>query len=590
LVAGIRIMIRFLTVFCCWISFSLSAQIKFEATVSKSTVALNERVRVEFTMNEDGDNFVPPDFESSGFQIFSGPSQSIRELWVNGRGSFNKTYTYFLIPEKKGTLTIKSAAIEINNRIYRTNPIKVQVTNAIDPRNDPNTAPVAKNSALYLVTEVSNSNPYVNEPVQVVQKLYFNYNTEISDARDIQKPRYNDFWSQDIEISMFEPETTIFKGNRCLSVILKKAVVYPQKAGKLVIDPYILEVDCRIPTGRMTIFGEVITTDDVRRLTSSGKTIQVKPLPEANKPKNFSGAVGQFSFQALTKKNTIKFGESFDLALKITGEGNLKLFRLPALELPSNLEVYDPEHIENVVTPFKGMTGTIADRYTIVPQEQGIFSIKKLSFSYFDLKTKTYKTITLPDILLTVNDGPGLQAKGQGKNNREVAKAPTFAPLKRDTELKDIGTVDFLGSGLYFLLLFLPLLGIPMAVYIRKRMEENSADIVGNQIRKNSALAKKYLLEADKNKSDKASFYVALEKALHNFLKAKLRIETAEMRKETIQQIMNEKGADASTVADFIMLIENCEVARYAPSSASVIQNDYETAVKLITELEKQMA
>ena len=580
---------RFLTAFSCCISLTLSAQIKFEATVSKSTVALNERFKVEFTMNVDGDNFVPPDFESSGFQIFSGPSQSIRELWVNGRGSFNKTYTYFLIPEKKGGLIIKSAAIEFNNRIYRTNPIKVAVTNAIDPRNDPNTAPVAKNNALYLVTEVSNSNPYVNEPVQVVQKLYFNYNTEISDARDIQKPRYNDFWSQDIEISMFEPETSVFKGNRCLSVILKKAVVYPQKSGKLVIDPYVLEVDCRIPTGRVTIFGEMITTDAVQRLTSSGKTITVKPLPEANKPSNFTGAVGQFSFQALTKKNAIKFGESFDLALKVTGEGNLKLFRLPALELPENLEVYDPEHIENVVTPFKGMNGTIADRYTIVPQEQGKFAIKKLSFSYFNPKTKSYTTIALPDILLTVNDGPGLQAGGPDKNKRVEAKTATFAPLKNETALQEIANTDFLGSGWYFVLLFLPLLGIPIAFFIRKQIAKNAADVVGNQIRRNTVLAKKYLLEADKNRANKTPFYVAMEKALHNFLKAKLQIETTAMRKETIVILMKDKGANERTLSEFITLIENCEFARYAPSSTNGIQNDYETAVRLIAELEKQL-
>lgn len=582
---------RFLTVCLCCFSLALSAQIKFEAAVSKSTVALNERFRVEFTMNEDGDNFVPPDFEASGFQIFSGPSQSIRELWVNGRGTFNKTYTYFLVPEKKGTLVIKAAAIEINNRIYRTNPVKITVTNAVDPRNDPNNAPVARNSAMYLVTEVSNSSPFVNEPVQVVQKLYFNYNTEINDARDIQKPRYNDFWNQDIEISMFEPVPTVYKGQRCLSVVLKKAVVYPQKSGKLVIDPYVLEVDCRIPTGRMTIFGEMITTENVRRLTSSGKTITVKALPETGKPKNFTGAVGDFTFEALSKKNTIKFGESFDLALKVTGEGNLKLFRLPVVELPENLEVYDPEHIENVVTPFSGMSGTIADRYTIVPQEKGTFSIKKLAFSYFDLKTKSYKTITLPDILLTVKDGPGLPAggyAGKGKNNA-TEKTATFAPLKLETELHPIATHDFLGSVWYYLLLLLPLLGIPIAIYVRKRKMVAEADIVGNKMRLNSALAKKYLSEAQKNLNQKEPFYVALEKALHNFLKAKLHLETADMSKETIRGLMKDKGADAITLSEFMKLIENCEFARYAPSSAAAIQSDYETAVRLLTELEKQM-
>ena len=85
-------------------------------------------------------------------------------------------------------------------------------------------------------------------------------------------------------------------------------------------------------------------------------------------------------------------------------------------------------------------------------------------------------------------------------------------------------------------------------------------------------------------------FYIALEKALHNFLKAKLHIETSEMSKDTIQSILLERKASENTVSEFIKLVENCELARYAPSSSVAIQSDFDKAVGLISELEKQIS
>lgn len=588
---GMNRMRQLLFVCLTFFMVNATAQIKMEAAASKSTLPLHDKLRVDFTVNADGDNFVPPDFEESGFSVFSGPIQSIRELWVNGRGTFNKTYTYLLVPEKKGTLTIKPATIEFNNRIYRSNGLKITVTDAVDPSKDPANMPVASNSNMYLVTEVSKTNPYVNEPITVVQKLYFNYNTDINDVRDIQKPHYNDFWSQEIETANFVPEQTVFRGHRCLSVVLKKAVVYPQKAGKLVIDPYILEVDCSIPTGRMTIFNQLITRDISQRLTSSGKAIQVKALPESGKPTNFTGAVGNFNFEAIPSKGTLKFGESLDLTLRVSGDGNLKLFQLPKLELSNDWEVYDPEHIEKVVTPILGMTGYIADRYTLVPQHKGSFVIPALTFSYFDPQSQSFKTKSVPAITIEVKDGPGLPAGGlaHGKNGKTKTEQAVFEPIKTASHWVTRNATDFLGSTLYFILLILPFLGIPILLMYRKRKSEQEADVEGNKIKRSNALVKQYLSEAQRNLNQKEPFYVALEKAMHNFLKAKLRLETSEMSKETIRNLMKEKDADAITVAEFIKLIENCEFARYAPSSAAAIQTDFDTAVRLLTELEKQM-
>lgn len=576
------------------IAQSLSAQVQFEAKVSKNTLGINERLRIEFNMNADGDNFVAPNFEASGFRVIGGPSQSVSQSWINGKSSFNKSYIYILLPTQKGQLTIKQAAIEINGQIYKTSPVKINVTNAVEIPKDPNEAPaVSADDNIYLVADISKSNPYLNEPITVVYKLYFSYSIGISNWRELNKPKYNDFWSQNIDIKQLKAEEGMFKGERYRYVVLRKTVLYPQKSGKLEIEPLSLDIDCQVPSNRRNFWGQPIMVEDSKRVSAGSKIINVRALPESGKPVDFSGAVGQFDFKVNPSKTTLKNGESLDLTLSVIGKGNLKLFSLPKPVVPTALEMYDPVHEENVTTPLTGMTGRITDKYTIIPQYKGSYQIKPLSFSYFDLASGRYKTITSQPITITVLDGPSV-ASGAKSNPTEVTKnkvevAKSFAFIKPKTSLKSMEKEDFLGSGLFYSLVALPFLAIPLLIVGRRRKRAIDNDVVGNKIRKSNALAKKYLSEAKKQLGQKEPFYIALEKALHNFLKAKLNIETSDMSKEKIREILTERNAQPETISEFITLTENCEFARYAPSSDTAIQQDYEKAVEIISNLEKQL-
>ncbi|WP_412476838.1 BatD family protein [Flavobacterium sp. TBRC 19031] len=576
------------------IAQSLTAQVQFEAKVSKNTLGINERLRIEFNMNADGDNFVPPPFEACGFRVVGGPSQSVSQSWINGKSSFHKSYIYILLPTQKGQLTIKQAAIEINGQIYKTSPVKINVTNAVQLPRDPNEAPVVSvDDNLHLVADISKSNPYLNEPITVVYKLYVGYNIGVSNWRELNKPKYNDFWSQNIDIKQLKAEEGVFKGERYQCVILKKVVLYPQKSGKLEIEPLSLDVDCQVPSNRRNYWGQPIMVEDSKRVSAGSKIINVRALPENGKPADFSGAVGQFDFKVKPSKTTLKNGESLDLTLSVIGKGNLKLFSLPKPIVPTALEMYDPVHEENVSTPLTGMTGRITDKYTIIPQYKGSYQIKSLSFSYFDLISGRYKTITSQPISITVLDGPSV-ASGEKPNPSEVVKnkvevAKSFAFIKPKTSLKSMEKEDFLGSGLFYSLVALPFLAIPLLIVGRRRKQAIDNDVVGNKIRKSNALAKKYLSDAKKYLGQKEPFYIALEKALHNFLKAKLNIETSDMSKEKIREILTERNAQSETISEFITLTENCEFARYAPSSDTAIQQDYEKAVAIISNLEKQL-
>jgi hypothetical protein len=569
------------------------AQVQFEAKASKTTLGLNERLRIDFIMNMDGDNFTQPSFE--GFRVIAGPSQQVSQSWINGKSSFEKVYSYYLLPSQKGTLVIKQASIEYNGQIYKTSPVKITVTNAVQEARNPDDAPqVSADDNLYLVADISKTNPYINEPITVVYKLYFSYNIGINNWRELDKPKYNDFWSQNIDIKELVGEEGMFKGEKYRFVVLRKTVLYPQKSGKLVIEPLSLDIDVQLPTNRRDMFGRVIVTAGNKRVSAGAKTIAVKALPETGKPADFSGAVGKYDFKVIPSKTNLKNGESLDLLVSVTGNGNMKLFNLPKPVVPSSLEMYDPVHDEKVNTTLSGMSGKISDKYTIIPQFKGKYPIKPMQFSYFDLNTKSYKTISSSEIMINVLDDGSV-------NNQVAAITPTvqrnvivgseqFKYIKLKTDLVAVKMQDFYGSKTFYGLLLLPFLMLPLIVLVKKKREAVAGDIFGNRIKMNNKLAKKYLSEAKKQINNKEPFYVALEKAMHNFLKAKLHIETSDMSKSNIKQLLESKNVNAQTIIDFINLTENCELARYALTSSSMIQNDFEKAVEIISDLEKQIA
>jgi hypothetical protein len=573
------------------------AQVEFKAVPSKTSLGVNERLIVEFSVNADGDNFTPPQFP--GFKV-SGPYQTVSNSWINGKTSFSKGYKYLLIPTGKGTFTIASATIEVDGKVLKTAPIKVKVGDAIagaDPNpyanNQQHQQEMQQNTAdgVHLVAEVSKTTPYVNEPVTVVYKIYVSPTTSVSGWKEVASPQYNDFWSQNIDIKNLQLQQEMYEGKMYRMVVLRKTVLYPQKDGRLEIEPLTLDVSMQVPNGRADFFGRQFMVATSKVVSAGKKYINVKALPEKGKPANFSGAVGNFTFTVKPSKTTITNGESIQLELAVSGKGNLKLFTLPKPQVPAALEMYDPEHTESVTTPLTGMQGKIVDNYTIVPQNKGKYPIKEISFSWFDLATHTYKTVNHNEIMINVLNVPANQesASKEESNKKTVQSTEPFRFIALETSLKPVGRDDFFGSGLFYGLLTLPFLLIPFIIFGRKKKEAYDSDVVGSKKRENNKLAKKYLGEAKKQLGNKAAFYLALEKALHNFLKAKLNIETGDMSRDNIKELLLSRNAKEDTVLAFSKIMDSCEFARYAPSSDSAMQQDYDSAVSVITALEKQI-
>ena len=573
--------------------YSQDQGVSFITEVSKKKLGVNENVRVDFKMNKDGDNFEAPSFD--GFRVVGGPNQSVSNMWINGKRTFSKTYSYFITPIKKGSYSIGQAKIEIDSKIYKTIPVKITVSESVTINKDPNDASYVANENLHLVAEISNIKPYLNQGFSVVYKLYFSPQINVTNVGEIESPEFNNFWSNNIKIPRLQIERGSFKGESYNYVIWKKIVLYPQKSGKLNILPLSLDVSVDVPTNKRDFFGNRIYTQLSKTVTAGKREINVSDLPE-NAPENFSGAVGEFEVEFTSTKTELNASESLQATLKVTGKGNLKLFSLPNLEVPSSLEKYDPEYKENVKTNIAGMSGNIANTYTLVPQFKGKYPISPVEFVYFNPKSKSYETIFSKEILINVLEGPSsysqnnIDLKSSNSITNEISNSKNeFKFIKTKAGLTLLKKSNFIYSMTFYLLLLFPIALIILVLLFFKSKKPSLSEIKDYKSRRANNLAKKYLLESKNSLEKKDVFYIALEKALHNFLKSKFLIETSEFNKVKITRLLSEKNIKKESIELFINLIENCEFARFTPASDVAVNNDYKNAVKVISEIDKQI-
>jgi len=515
-------------------------------------------------------------------------------MWVNGKRTFSKSYSYFLTPTKKGSLTIGQATIEIDDNIYKTLPVKISVSESVAVSKDPNDPTYVVNENLHLVAEISNTNPYLNEGISIVYKLFYSPQINVTNVGEIETPEFENFWSQNIKIPRLQIERGSFKGDNYNFVTWKKTVLYPQKSGKLDILPLSLDVSVDVPTNRRDFFGNRIYNQVSKKVTAGKRSINVKALP-GNAPESFNGAVGKFDIKLNTNKTELNASESLQAIVKISGKGNLKLFSPPSVQVPNSLEKYDPEYNEKVSTSLAGMKGFISNTYTLVPQFQGKYPIRSVEFTFFNPQLNKYETINSEDIIINVLEGPlsldenNINTINTQSSNNILSSINQFKFIKTDSDLVKINSKPFIYSLSFYLILIFPVLAILLLVIFFKSNNITSSKLKESKSRRANKLAKKYLSEARKNLENKDMFYVALEKALHNFLKSKLFIETSDYSKEKISKLLYSKDIEKESLELFIKLIENCEFARFTPASEFKINNDYENAVKVITKIDKEI-
>ncbi|WP_177761592.1 BatD family protein [Flavobacterium sp. I3-2] len=579
------------------------SQFTFVSEVSRNSIGINERIEVRFSMNQDGDNFNPPNFEN--FKVVGGPMHSVSQVWVNGKASFTKSFSYYLVPEKKGILQIGTATIEYRGTVYKSNVVTVKVGDAVQqqqrqqqnygyggyygrqPQSQPQIDRSKMGEGIFLDREISNTNPYVNEPITVVYRLYVSHNAGVRNIGQAELPKYKNFWSHTIDEKEMRVQVGQYKGKEYRYIVLQKVVLLPLKDGTLDLEPFELNLQIESMTGRYDIFGAPEIVLNEKQYSTGSKKINVKPLPLENQPIDFTGAVGKFDFKVTPNKTTVKANETIELNVSVNGSGNLDLLNLPKPVAPAVLEIYDPQLIEKINKNIKtGMDGSKTEKYTIVPQYKGKYVIKPMSFSYFDVASKTYKTITSEEIVIDVTEGPELPTNLPEKD--ELSNSDVFVDIVKEVNFDTEEKSNFFDTNLFYFLLIAPIVAMPLVVLVDRQRKKAAGDIVGNRLRTNNRLAKKYLGEAKRNLGNKDKFYEALERCLHNFLKAKLHIETSEMSNDIIVETLRNKNISEESIQAFMHLKETCEMARYSQMSVETMNNDYAQAADVISSLEKQ--
>lgn len=595
-------------IFLCLNALLLKAQTpSFVAQVSKNKVVIGEVFQLAFTINGQGNNLVYPNLNM--FDIYSGPNQSQSMSIVNGNMSQSTTVSFYLLPKKEGKFTIGSASIMSGGQKLETKPIVIEVmkgnpANAQANQNQQQnqqqaTPPTSKNidgDDLFVKTSLNKSKCILGEQLILSQRVYSR--VDLRGFQNVKFPPYNGFWTQqetgNQQIDLHQENVN---GVMYYVAELSKVYVFPQRTGKLTIEPIEIECVVRRAVNRQPrnifeqFFGAGGYEDVIVKVKSKPVSVDVIDLPSNNKPLNFTGAVGDFSYKAEVDNHTIKANEAINLKITITGKGNIKLIDPLKLNLPESFEVYDPKISENIKTQ-GGVSGSVVYNYLMIPREKGEFILNNIEFNYFNPDKKQYISLPSPDIAINVlqGDASSAQVVTSTKNGIKETENDIRYIKTGDLELQSQGSY-FFSSFTHYMLLLVPICLFILGLFFVNRYNKANSDVVAVKERKAARIAKKQLVQAEKHmqQNEKELFFNETLNALNKYISDKFAIAIADLSKEKIKEMLLQKQMDELIITRLIDTLNTCEYAKYAPSAVTGDLNKvYNDTVQLISDIENR--
>ena len=563
---------------------ALAAQAASFTVEAPRQVVEGTKFNVTFVLkNGDGGHFTPP--EVSGAKLIYGPSvsHSYSSSWVNGKSSSSSSeeYTMMYKATSTGKCHIGAASVVVGGTKLTTKPLTIDVLpagsqpkqqtqttpGAPTPYSDPMTQSADKavsGKDLFVRIEMSKPRVYEQQAVVCTIKLYTKY--QISQFMPTIQPSFDGFLIEEIPVQPSLNKVETFNGERYMTAILKKCILYPQQSGKLTITSGNYDVSVVQFDTFKSIFGTISNpVEKDLKVQSNSATINILPLPEP-KPASFTGAVGKFNVTTdLQPASGFKTYSAATYRYIISGTGNIKYIKAPEVKFPEQFDVYDPKTDAQVNDGGGDMSGKVIVSYSFIPQYAGEFDIPTGEFSYFDPDAGKYETITIPARHLTV-------AKGEGQpSNHYRMKNMDIRPIKSgNLELKKSHgyIVDHWSYWLWFLL---PLLAVAaLLLYYRKQLKER-ADVRHMRSKRASKVAQRRLKAARgfASRGDRNGFYAEMLNALWGYMSDKLSIPVSELSKDNINAELEQYGIDDQLRQESIALIDKCEFAQYAPELAS---------------------
>jgi hypothetical protein len=574
------------------------------------SVVQGQQFRLEYTVNGNGRDFRVGDFR--GLDVLMGPSTStsMSQQIINGSvsSSTTTTYTFVVVAPDEGSVVVPAATVKIDGRQYSSNNATVKVlppdkaseassgASGGGGSSSSSTQGIAKGDILLLMN-LSKHKAYENEAILCTIKL-LSINGRIQ-LQDFKAPSFDGFTTQEIELpENKQMQLEHYNGRNYYGVDLKQYLLFPQRSGKLTIQPATIELMVQVAAQRQmrSIFDDFFDQyQNVNKAVSSASpTVEVEALP-FGKPSSFSGAVGDFTMTSSLSTNEIKANEALTLKIVISGNGNLKYAKDPEVSLPSDFEAFDPKVDLNIKAAPSGVSGSKTIEYTLIPRHAGDFEIAPIEFSYFDPKSGQYKTLATPAYPIKVAKGDGNSAAG-GVSNFSSANQEAVKMLGSDIRYIRTGDLGlhraepfFFGSIAFWLIYLIPVILFAALVIIYRKQARENANASLVRTRKANKVAVKRLKTAARYLKEHQTnpFYDEIQKALWGYLSDKLSIPTSELSRDNAETVLNGRGVDADLTRRFLELISTCEFARYAPAQSDAdMTKVYDEATDVIDKME----
>ena len=563
-------------------------------------VIQGQQFQLEYTLyNASGKNLKLPDFTGCKV-LYQGTSSGTSVSVVNGKVDRQTTETHVITlrADKEGSYTFAPATISADGRTFSTNTWKLTVLPpdkagaSSGGSSSQSGRQGSDDTALFIRTILSKTKVYEQEAILATIKLY----TRASgvQAESYSFPSFEGFVVQDIDLpqnTSFELEN--YNGVNYKMAVLKQCLLFPQRTGKITINPgkYEFQVETyQLVNGP---FGPMRVPQGVSRSVSSNATsVEVMPLP-GGKPASFMGGVGNFSLSSSISSTHVKANEAITLKLVIKGSGNLKYLKNPELKLPNDFDTYDPKVDVSVKASAGGVSGTRTVEYTTIPRFAGTFKIPAVEFSYFDIKSKQYKTLRTEEYEITVDKGaPG----SGGKTVSNFSNKEDLKLLNQDIHYIKLNKMNlvqsptmYIDGWAYWLWYIIPALAFIAFVIINRKQAKANANVALMKNRKANKVASKRLKVAGKylKNHDKEHFYDEVLKAVWGYLSDKLGLPNSELTKDNVAAELEKYGAGAELIAEFNEILSRCEFAQYAPSQSDEAMDElYTQTVEAIGKME----
>ena len=576
-------------------------------------VVVGDQFRLSYTVTtQKVKDFRAPSIK--GFDVLMGPSRSEQSSTqiVNGSVSSTSsiTFTYILMANTAGEFTVPGASIVADGNQMISNSVKIKVlpqdqNHNSSRRNNDNSSSIqpssnasVSNQDLFITATASKTNVYEQEAFVLTYKIYTREsNLQLNNAK---LPDFKGFHSQEIEMTTnarWTPEH--YKGRNYYTTVYRQFVLFPQQSGKLFIEPAQFQMTVNKPVQSADPFdaffnGGNNVIEIKKPITTPKIAINVNPLP-AGKPTNFLGGVGEFNISSSINSKELKTNDAITIKLVISGTGNLKLISNPEIKFPDDFEVYDPKVDNQVRLTKEGLTGNKVIEYLAIPRHAGTYKSPGVSFSYFDMRSESCKTLNTEDYVINVEKGAGnadqVIANFTNKEDLKVLGEDIRYIKQNEVTFQPKGSF-FYGSMSYWLFYIIPALAFILFFIIYRKQAAENANVAKMRTKKANKVAIKRMKLAGKllSENKKDAFYDEVLKALWGYISDKLNIPVSRLSKDNIEEKLRNHGVSEELIKEFLNALNDCEFARFAPGDENqAMDKVYSSSIEVISKMENSI-